>query len=105
MNQKTLNFATKITEKDFRQQVISLAKLLGYKTYFTWTSIHSPKGIPDLILCRPPRLIFAELKSEQGKVTPHQQEWLDLFGECPGVEKYLWKPSQFEEIVSILRGN
>ena len=40
-------------------------------------------GWPDLVLVRPPRLIFAELKSETGKVKPHQSKWLDVLRLLP----------------------
>jgi hypothetical protein len=91
----------KISERDFRHQVIDLCKLLGWKHYFTWTSIHSPKGFPDLVLVRE-RVIFAELKTEKGKVTPNQQEWLDALKQA-NQEVYLWRPSDFDEIAGILQ--
>lgn len=90
-----------LSEKDFRHQVIDLCKLLGWKHYFTWTSIHSPKGFPDLVLARE-RIIFAELKTEKGKVTPNQQEWLDALKQA-NQEVYLWRPSDFDKIVEILK--
>lgn len=94
------------TERELREQVRDLCKVFGWRFYFTWTSIHSPRGMPDLILCRPPRLIFAELKSDKGKITSHQQEWLDLLGECGGnVECYIVRPSDIEKFVGILRGD
>ena len=48
--------------------------------------------------------IFAELKSDKGKLTPHQEEWLALLNQCTSVEAYCWKPDQLEEIAGILRG-
>ncbi len=93
---------TTIKEKDLREQVRDLCKVYGYKFWFCWTSIHSPRGMPDLILCRPPRVIFAELKTAKGIVSPPQQEWLDLLGQCPGVEVYLWRPGDLEGIANIL---
>ena len=91
-----------ISEKEFESQVKDLARLYGWKYYHTWRSIHSPAGYPDCVLVRPPRLIFAELKSEIGKVSPKQQEWLDILAQCPQVEVYLWRPSDFEQIADIL---
>lgn len=94
-----------ISEKDFRQQVIDLAKLLGWRVYFTWNSLHSPAGFPDLVLVHEERgqLIFAELKSEKGKTTPAQLEWLTALKRvCKQV--YLWRPSDFEQIQRILEG-
>ncbi len=92
------------TERDLREQVRHLCKVMGWKFHFTWTSIHSPRGMPDLILCKPPRLIFAELKTEKGIVSPAQQEWLDLLAQCTGVECYLWRPGDVENIAKILQG-
>lgn len=92
-----------ITERDLREQVRDLCKVLGWRFYFTWTSIHSPRGMPDLIICRPPRVIFAELKTEKGLVSPPQQEWIDTLSECPGAEVYVWRPGDIEEIAEVLR--
>lgn len=92
-----------ISEKSFEVQVKDLAKLFNWKYYHTWRSFHSPAGFPDCVMVRPPRVVFAELKSEIGKVSPPQQEWLDILAECPGVEIYLWRPSDWERIVEVLK--
>ncbi len=92
-----------ISEKAFRQQVIALANLYSWKSQFHWTSIHSPAGFPDLVLVKPPRLIFAELKTGQRILTPKQAEWLELLRPCPGVEVYVWRPADFDSIVEVLK--
>jgi hypothetical protein len=53
-------------------------------------------------MVRPPRIVFAELKAEAGKVTEHQARWLALLSACPGVETYLWRPSDLERIAKVL---
>jgi hypothetical protein len=90
------------TEKAFRQQVVQLARLRGFAVYWTWTSLHSPAGFPDLVLCRPPRLIFAELKTDNARPTEPQKQWLDLLARCPGCETYLWRPSLWAEVDATL---
>jgi hypothetical protein len=92
-----------LSEKQFTSQIVDLAKLFGWRRYHTWRSINSPAGFPDEVLVRRDRLVFAELKAENGKVSPLQQEWLDDLGRVPGVEVYLWRPSQLDEITGILR--
>ena len=92
-----------ISEKDFRKQVIDLLKTFHWRYYFTWNSIHSPAGFPDIVAARLSRLIFAELKSDKGKVTPEQQEWLDLLEGTGKVEVFVWRPTDFEKIVEELR--
>lgn len=93
-----------MTERDLREQVRELCKLFGWKMHFNWLSIHSPRGFPDLFLANveQKRVIVAELKTEKGKVTPEQEEWLAVLRAC-GIEAYVWRPSQFEEILARLR--
>jgi hypothetical protein len=92
----------RITERDFLATVRSFAELLGWTCYHTWQSIHSPAGFPDLVLVRPPRIIFAELKVGKRHPTPAQERWLNLLRECRGVEVYLWRPEDWEEIQMLL---
>lgn len=96
-----------ITEKQFEAQVKDLAKLLGWKYYHTWRSIHSPAGFPDVVMVRNGLVIFAELKSEKGKMSEAQEQWIDelkvVANHSLGVMAFVWKPSDWEEIVSILR--
>lgn len=111
-----------ISETDLLSQVIDLAHLYGWKlahfrpamTKWGWRTAVSGdgKGFPDCVLVRPPRLIFAELKAEDGKLRPEQEEWLELLRECQRqaepygrllmAEVYVWRPSQFDEIRGIL---
>lgn len=101
----TLDQFKRLTEKQWLNQVVELARLLGWSTYHPWLSIHSASGWPDLALVRE-RLILAELKAEKGKVSIDQRLWLDRLI-VAGVECYVWRPSQFDEVVNILtrRGN
>lgn len=92
-----------ILEKELREQVRNLSRLFHWQFHFEWLAIHSPKGFPDLCLVRPPRIIFAELKTEKGKVSDSQQVWIALLKQCPGVECYVWRPSDFDRIAEILR--
>lgn len=91
-----------VTEKAFRQQVRDLARLFGWKDHFTWVSIHSTAGFPDLVLCRGRRLIHTELKTEAGKLTEAQRGWLYALASVPG-EVYVWRPSCWNQIQEVLR--
>lgn len=79
------------------------AWLVGWRDYCHWISVRSPAGYPDLTLVRPPRVVFAELKSEKGRVSAAQEETLALLGDCPGVETYLWRPSDWDALMEVLR--
>lgn len=87
----------------FQRQVLELARLYRRHAYHPALSKWSERGWPDLALVRPPRLVFAELKSEKGKVTEHQERWLGLLEACPGVEVFLWRPSDLERVAEVLR--
>ena len=74
-----------MTEAELMAAVIDLARLLGWRVHHCrpartgqgWrTPITGHAGFPDLVLARRGVVIFAELKSERGKVSPDQREWL-----------------------------
>ncbi len=92
-----------ITEKAFQAQVEELLRLFHWRYYHTWRSTHSPAGYPDLTCVRPPRFLIAELKSEKGTATDDQEAWLEDLGLVPGIEAYLWRPSDLDKIVEVLR--
>lgn len=89
------------TERDWDHQLKQLCDQLGWTlNYHTLRSKGSRSGFPDRILVRE-RLIAVELKTEQGKPTDAQREWLDGLA-AAGVETYLWRPSDLDEIAQIL---
>ena len=94
--------ARQITEKEFMSQIRDLAKIYHWKWYHPFLSKWSERGYPDITLIRPPRIIFAEIKRETGKLTASQQEWAELLQACPGVEYYCWKPSDFDWVLALL---
>lgn len=64
-----------MTERELQNAVLELAGYLGWKCYHTFDSRRSQAGFPDLVLVKPGRLIFAELKSARGKLTNAQADW------------------------------
>ena len=99
-------------ETEFRDKhVVKLAKLLGWRHYFTYRSKFSPAGFPDLVLVRGERLIFAELKMPKGTVSDLQREWLNDLRvvarsiQTGNVEVHLWTPADWMagDIEEVLR--
>ena len=118
-----------IGEKAFTAQVIKLGQWLGWRTFHARPAINQRgkwltavqgdgAGFPDLVMAhdKQGRLIFAELKTETGRVSDKQNEWLDdlvavqdyVDSYCPSAYKAVyvcvWRPSQIDEIEMILRG-
>lgn len=85
------------SEAGFAQAICDLARWQGWRVYRTWNSKHSPPGWPDLVLCRPPELVMAELKRETGRLTPAQRAWLADLEAC-GIECHLWRPADWDTI-------
>jgi hypothetical protein len=109
-------FHLKVTEADFQATVIKLAQYLGWKVaHFRGVRVlrangsiryQTPvqgdgRGFPDLVLVRRKRLIFAELKSEKGVLSPEQKEWLEAV-EAGGGEAYTWRVHDMDEIQAVL---
>jgi VRR-NUC domain len=92
-------------EREYRDQIVRLARVFGWATHFTWNSMHSPAGFPDLLLLKDRRLIVAELKSSSGKLTRAQNAWLDHFEHLVCAEVYIWRDgiNTLDEIAGILR--
>lgn len=90
------------SEKDFQAQILELARLSGWRCYHTFDSRRSAAGFPDLMLVRPPVVLFAELKTEGGKIRPEQRRWLTVLEACPGVVVKVWRPSDWPEIEEAL---
>ena len=92
-----------MTEAELQRNVLSLAAMTGWLAYHTYDSRRSQAGFPDLVLVRPPVLIYAELKSEAGRLTPQQHEWMEQLLACKQIA-FVWRPSDWDEIVEILKG-
>lgn len=104
------------TEAGFQDAVVELASLRGWLHFHDFDSRRNRAGFPDLVLSRRGRLIFAELKTETGRVSPDQQLWLDELaaaarnaqvGRNPtspdAITVRLWRPHDWPEIEATLR--
>ena len=108
----------RVKETEFQSQVIELARTPGWRVahfrtvrvlrgngavrYMTPVQADGA-GFPDLFMVRRERAIAAELKRQTGSTTSEEQkEWLARLEETP-VETYKRRPSDWDQIVTILR--
>ena len=91
-----------ISERAFQQSVIDLAHVYGFAVYHTFDSRRSVPGFPDLVIIGHGRCLFAELKTERGRLSVAQKGWLAALEECAGVESYVWYPHDWDEIHAVL---
>lgn len=73
--------AAVMTERQLLEAIRALAKRLDWLVYHTHDSRRSEPGFPDLVLVRDARVIFAELKTQRGRVSPAQDVWLKRLAE------------------------
>jgi hypothetical protein len=103
-----------MTEAQLQDNVIATAHLFGWRvahfraamTKHGWRTPVSAdgKGFVDLVLTRD-RVIFAELKSQRGRTSPEQQDWLAALSDA-GAEVYVFRPAEWADgtIEATLRG-
>lgn len=103
MNEARRALNKSVTEAQLQRTVIELAETFGWRWHHETDSRWSRAGLPDLILVRPPRVIFVELKKEDGALRRAQGEWLTDLARCPGVESYVWRPSDLSEVEEVLK--
>ena len=92
-----------MTEKQFQEIVRRELKAAGWLAHHNWLSIHSSDGFPDIVAVRGDRILIAELKSEKGKVSSKQEEWLRAFGQSVCIEVYVWRPSDLPTIWEVVK--
>ena len=95
-------------ESTFQSSVIMLAKLHGWLVMHTraveirpgvWkTPLQGHAGYPDLTLAHSTRgIIFAELKSDIGRVSSMQKAWHETLS-AAGAEVHVWRPKDLQDI-------
>lgn len=95
-------------EADHERKVLSVAKLYGWEWY------HPPAvdprrvggtpykpGWPDLVLAKPPRVLFVELKADGNYPTKDQKKWLAML-DAAGLEVGVWWPKDLPTVMRVL---
>jgi hypothetical protein len=102
------------TEAECQRAIVEAATLAGWRCHAERTSrtqsggwataIQGHPGFPDLVLVRPPRLLFVELKRKPNKVEPEQWLWINHLNEIDqNVEACIvWVPEGQDEFIKEL---
>ena len=98
-----MNSSLKATEKQFQDSIMELCELLNIIAFHSGDPRRdSVAGFPDLVLIGK-RVIYVELKTEKGR-TSKSQDIMHTRLNKSGVEFYLWRPSDWNEIKTVLQG-
>jgi hypothetical protein len=68
-----------------------LMKDLGLRGFHAHDARRSEKGYPDWTIAGPGGQLWRELKTQRGRLTREQQEWLDLLA-AGGGDAGVWRP-------------
>ena len=124
------DFVIEESEFGFQNSVVDLARRCKWFVFHDGDSRRSTgKGFPDLVMVRNGLLVFAELKRESEALSKNKNKWGESQEtwraaleevECevqslsdnfhyenmttgpPNVRYFVWRPSQWDEIVSVL---
>lgn len=83
--------------------IVQAARTHGVMNYHTFDSRRSVAGFPDLVLLGRSGILYRELKTETGRISPDQERWLCALREA-GEDADVWRPSDWpDRIVSEIR--
>jgi hypothetical protein len=94
-----------LTEAQWQRTVVEALKLYGWRVFHDRVAWRSDPGWPDLtcVHIERKRVIFVELKSERGRLTPKQEYWRDTLVHA-GQDWHLWRPSDWDAAQRVMRG-
>lgn len=92
-----------VSEADLQSFVAEACARYKWLYHHAGDSRRSTPGLPDVIAVRGDRLIVAELKTQHGRVSDIQNLWLTELAKCPGVETFVWRPSDMNDILRTLK--
>jgi len=91
-----------MTEKCLMQAILDAARLLGYRCYHPFDSRRSTPGFPDVVCLKDDRCVVYETKTERGKPTPAQLDWLAAFN-AAGIPAKIVRPSDLDDVLEELQ--
>ena len=103
-----------MTEAQFQRSVIELAQLNGWRVFHArkaqngkgqWRTpvAADGAGFPDLVLVKH-TIIFAELKTDTGRLSPTQREWFNALTRAHASVVEVWRPKDWPHIERVLTG-
>jgi hypothetical protein len=109
-----------MSERVLKNTIVTYARGYGWLVHHdlpsqrangSWATVtQGDSGYPDLVLVHPgntaarlqAQIIYAELKTQRGKLTAGQQHWLDAL-QAAGQTAVVWRPNDLQDIFTKLR--
>ncbi len=90
-----------MSERALQAQCLGALNSLGWRVHHIFEQAQyarrTDRGFPDICATKDGRIIYAELKSERGKLTEDQKLWLNDLAKNIGAEVYVVRPSTRQE--------
>lgn len=100
-----------VLEKDVQKAAIAFAHLHGWHCYHVYDSRmastkYVDKGFPDWMLAKDGRVLAIEFKTERGKLSLAQVEWIYQLSAEQRIECYIFRPHDWSSghIEAVLLG-
>jgi hypothetical protein len=90
-----------MSEAQFQQRIIDYCELRGLLVFHDNDSRKNRAGFPDLVIVGAHGVIYAELKTDTGKLRPDQETWLLALRKA-GANAVLWRPSMWDHVIARL---
>lgn len=91
-----------MNETQWQARITDLCDWYRMKWYHVNDSRKDKSGFPDLVIVGKHGVVFAELKSDTGKVSMAQREFLDAL-HVAGAEVYIWRPEDWPQVQRVLK--
>lgn len=91
-----------MSEAELQGVIIEMAELYGWVWHHETDSRRTRPGFPDLVLVRPPTVMFIECKTVRGRIRPDQQTWLDALEGCDRVVSSVVRPGDLDDLTTAL---
>ena len=82
--------------------IVEAAQLGGWLVFHDYDSRRSTPGFPDLVLVRPPEVMFFELKDAGGRVNTEQADWIEQLQACGVVTAAVIRPAGYDAVLKHL---
>lgn len=98
-------------EDEFARRIEETMDWLGLRWHHETDSRKSKAGFPDYCVVGPYGILFLEIKSTKGKVSPKQRDWIDALTAAAALEDeqghavaaYVAYPDDWDRVLSDLK--
>lgn len=93
-----------ISEKEITASIRSLLKQFGIFHYKNHGGLGSAPGLPDITGCLNGKGFWLEVKTERGRLSPHQERFIKNIQDAGGIAGVVHSVDEVVELLNLKRG-